>query len=120
EDGEHLLTGTKRAINILRIEEKNDGRKFDGAPDADLMNNFEKHLWGTIQSTIVEAGEFVQEEKFDDAMEVLSTLRPAVDSFFETVRINVDERNLRENRLKLLNQIRVATLEVADFSKIEG
>ena len=120
EDGEHLLTGTKRAINILRIEEKKDGIRYDGVPDQNLMINFERHLWGTIQSTIVDAGEFVREEKFDEAMESLSTLRTAVDEFFDTITVNVDDPMLRANRLKLLNQIRAATLEIADFSKIEG
>jgi glycyl-tRNA synthetase beta chain len=36
------------------------------------------------------------------------------------VTVNVEEKPLRENRLKLLNQIREATRSVADFSKIEG
>ncbi|MDB5876521.1 MAG: Glycine--tRNA ligase, partial [Ramlibacter sp.] len=36
EDGKNLLAGTKRAANILRIEEKKDGKTYDGAPDAAL------------------------------------------------------------------------------------
>jgi glycyl-tRNA synthetase beta chain len=47
-------------------------------------------------------------------------LRPFVDTFFEKVTVNAPEPNLRENRLKLLNEIREATRAVADFSKIEG
>jgi glycyl-tRNA synthetase beta chain len=54
------------------------------------------------------------------AMESLSTLRSAVDSFFEGVKVNDDNPKIRENRLKLLNEIRSATRAVADFSKIEG
>jgi glycyl-tRNA synthetase beta chain len=53
-------------------------------------------------------------------MESLSTLRTAVDAFFEKVTVNVDDKQLRENRLKLLNEIRAATDAVADFSCIEG
>ena len=37
---------------------------------------------------------------------------------FETVR--TDRTALRENRLRLLSEIRAATLTVADFSKIAG
>ena len=33
---------------------------------------------------------------------------------------NTFEKAVRANRLKLLNEIRAATLAVADFSKIEG
>ena len=47
-------------------------------------------------------------------------LRPRVDAFFDKVTVNVDDKALRENRLKLLNEIREATRAVADFSKIEG
>src|SRR5208283_6034053 len=32
DDGKNLLAGTKRASNILAIEEKRDKRSFDGAP----------------------------------------------------------------------------------------
>jgi len=43
-----------------------------------------------------------------------------VDAFFEKVTVNVDDKSLRANRLRLLNEIREATGAVADFSKIEG
>jgi glycyl-tRNA synthetase beta chain len=36
DDGKNLLAGTRRASNILAIEEKKDKRRFDGAPDAGL------------------------------------------------------------------------------------
>ncbi len=37
DDGKNLLAGTKRASNILAIEEKKDKRTFDGAPDEKLF-----------------------------------------------------------------------------------
>ena len=46
-------------------------------------------------------------------------LRPAVDAFFEHVKVNDDDAKVRENRLKLLNEIRAATRAVADFSRIQ-
>ena len=36
DDGKNLLAGTKRAANILRIEEKKDNTSYTGAPDASL------------------------------------------------------------------------------------
>ena len=51
----------------------------------------------------------------------MAKLRPHVDAFFDKVTVNVDdEPTVRENRLKLLNEIREATRAVADFSRIEG
>ena len=42
-----------------------------------------------------------------------------VDAFFDKVMVNDDDAKVRENRLKLLNEIRAATRAVADFSKIQ-
>jgi glycyl-tRNA synthetase beta chain len=121
DDGKNLLAGTKRAANILRIEEKKDDKTYSGGPDPNLLvDPLEKHLWGTIQSTVSDARGHVAREDFESAMEALSTLRTAVDAFFEKVTVNVDDKNLRANRLRLLNEIREATRAVADFSKIEG
>jgi glycyl-tRNA synthetase beta chain len=53
-------------------------------------------------------------------MSALAALRPAVDAFFDKVTVNADEPSLRANRLRLLNLLRQATREVADFSRIEG
>ena len=52
--------------------------------------------------------------------EALASLRAPVDAFFDKVTVNVEMADRRENRLKLLNEIREATAAVADFSKIEG
>ena len=38
DDGKNLLAGTKRAANILRIEEKKDNKSYTGAPDATLLS----------------------------------------------------------------------------------
>ena len=50
----------------------------------------------------------------------MAKLRPHVDAFFDKVTVNVDDKPMRENRLRLLNEIREATRAVADFSRIEG
>jgi glycyl-tRNA synthetase beta chain len=121
EDGKNLLVGYRRAANILRDEEKKDKSSYSGPPSLDLIRDpIEKHLWNTVRSTVADAKHHVGKEDFESAMETLSTLRSAVDSFFEKVTVNVDDKALRENRLKLLNEIRAATRAVADFSKIEG
>jgi glycyl-tRNA synthetase beta chain len=121
DDGKNLLAGTKRASNILAIEEKKDKRSFDGAPDAGLYTlPEEKALAKAIDQVKSEAGAAVAKEDFAAAMSAMAKLRPAVDAFFDKVKVNDDEPRVRENRLKLLNEIRAATRAVADFSKIEG
>ena len=65
------------------------------------------------------AGAAVAREDFAGAMSAMAKLRPAVDAFFDKVKVNDDDPKVRENRLKLLNEIRAATRAVADFSKIQ-
>ena len=120
DDGKNLLAGTKRANNILSIEEKKDKRLFDGAPNASLYKlDEEKALAKAIDQVKNEAGAAVAKEDFAAAMSAMAKLRPAVDAFFDKIKVNDDDAKARENRLKLLNEIRAATRAVADFSKIQ-
>jgi glycyl-tRNA synthetase beta chain len=121
EDGKNLLAGTKRAANILRIEEKKDAREYVGKPDPSLYRQDEEWaLSKAIDAAKAEASAAVAKEDFAAAMRAMAKLRPSVDAFFDKVTVNVDDKPLRENRLRLLNEIREATRAVADFSKIEG
>ncbi len=120
DDGKNLLAGTKRAANILRIEEKKDNRTYDGAPDPALYSLAEeKALAKAIDQVKAEASAAVAREDFASAMSAMAKLRPAVDAFFDKVKVNDDDAKVRENRLKLLNEIRAATRAVADFSRIQ-
>jgi glycyl-tRNA synthetase beta chain len=120
EDGTNLLVGTKRAINIIRIEEKKDGRTYDQPPDPKLFTLAEeKALAQAVDQAERDAASAIAREDFEAAMAAMAKLRAPVDAFFDHVTVNTDDPGLRENRLRLLNRIRATTLTVADFSKIE-
>lgn len=124
EDGKNLLAGYRRAANILRIEEKKDGRAYDEVPDLQIVNDQgqieEKALAVVLDGAKREAAAAVEAEDFEGAMRALSRLRQPVDAFFDKVTVNAEDPALRANRLRLLNSIREATRTVADFSRIEG
>jgi glycyl-tRNA synthetase beta chain len=122
EDGKNLLAGYKRATNIIRIEEKKDNKSYTGSPDAKAYKQDEERaLAEAIEAAKAEAAAALKAEDFTSAMAAIAKLRPFVDAFFDKVTVNVeDDAKLRENRLKLLNEIREATAAVADFSKIGG
>jgi glycyl-tRNA synthetase beta chain len=121
EDGANLLTGTKRAINILRIEEKKDSTSYDQPPDPKLFKRLEeKALAKAVDEVERAAAAAVVNEDFAAVMAAMALLRAPVDEFFDHVTVNATEADLRANRLRLLNRIRATTLTVADFSKIEG
>ncbi|MEO6840117.1 MAG: glycine--tRNA ligase subunit beta [Bradyrhizobium sp.] len=120
EDGKNLLAGVKRASNILGIEEKKDKCIYDGAPDAKLYSTgFEKDVASVIEAEKKNAADAISREDFAGAMSATARLRPSVDAFFAHVMVNDNDPKVRENRLKLLNEIRAATRAVADFSKIQ-
>jgi len=121
DDGKNLLAGVKRASNIIRIEEKKDKREYTGAPNPALYKQDEEMaLAEAIAVAKRDASTAVAKEDFAAVMTAMAKLRPFVDTFFDKVTVNVDDKALRENRLKLLNEIREATRAVADFSRIEG
>lgn len=121
EDGKNLLAGTKRAANILRIEEKKDGITYAAAVDAALLTApEEKALATAIDAAMPRIEAAIAAEDFAAAMSALAALRAPVDAFFEHVKVNDDDKLVRANRLNLLARIKQAAGLVADFSKIEG
>ncbi len=121
DDGANLLAGVKRASNILTIEEKKDKMSYAGDYDLKLLSDSEElALAAAIESVKQDTVAAINVENFTGAMNALAELRAPVDAFFEHVTVNADDAATRENRLKLLSQIRAATAAVADFSKISG
>ncbi|MBP7339542.1 glycine--tRNA ligase subunit beta [Niveispirillum sp.] len=120
DDGKNLLAASKRASNILRIEEKKDG-PHDGAVDAGLLTqDEEKALADALVAAYKQATPLIEAEDFTGAMAAFAALRPPVDAFFEKVTVNAPDAPVRANRLRLLSQIRATLNLIADFSKIEG
>jgi glycyl-tRNA synthetase beta chain len=119
--GANLLAAHRRAVNILRIEEKRDGHAFDTGYEAHLLKLPEE---AALAAALEEAGSRIrldiEAEDFERAMEAMAGLRAPVDAFFEKVIVNDPAPELRRNRLRLLARLRAAMDAVADFSKIEA
>jgi len=120
DDGANLLAGYKRASNILRAEAKKgalpDGAAVDlpGAPAA------ETGLVGALRTAAPQVEAALAAEDFAAAMAALAALRGPVDAFFEAVLVNSEVAAERDNRLRLLGQVRDLTGRVADFGQISG
>lgn len=121
DDGANLLAGYKRASNILRAEEKK-GPLPTGMVQTGLPNQPEEEVAlafavGAARTAVETA---LDKEDFAAAMSALAGLRAPVDAFFEGVMVNSDVAEERENRLKLLGQVRDVMGQVADFGQIAG
>lgn len=121
DDGKALVALYKRAGNILRIEEKKDGKSYSGpANDNDLAEEQEKKLSAALKTVSPVVVTALQSEKHAEAMQQLITLRAPLDAFFDKVTVNAEKPELRTNRLRLLAQVRDTLNQVADLSQIEG
>jgi glycyl-tRNA synthetase beta chain len=120
DDGVNLLTAHRRASNIVRIEERRDGRSYAGQPDGQrLQAKEEQALFFRLMTIGGDITGALEREDFAEAMRALALLRQPVDAFFDRVTVNAEDPELRVNRLYLLDQIRSALGAVADFSLIE-
>ena len=121
DDGANLLAGYKRASNILKAEEKK-GPLPQGAVATGLANQPAEEtalaFAAAAAATAVDAA--LETEDFAAAMTALAALRGPVDAFFTAVMVNSDVAEERENRLKLLGQVRDVMGQVADFGQIAG
>ena len=121
DDGANLLTGYKRATNILEQEEKKDGVEYSLDPDPRFAETGRgtgplrrpRHRRGRARARPRRRG-------LPAAMTALARLRAPIDAFFETTTVNADSPAVRRNRLCLLNRIRKVMNRVAVFSAIEG
>jgi glycyl-tRNA synthetase beta chain len=122
EDGANLLAGYKRAANILK-KEGHAGQPSDDGTKVELSyspETAEKALIDALADAAPKAAAAVAQERFEDAMAALASLRAAVDAFFDEVTVNDDDAKKREARLNLLARFTRAVGNVADFSRIEG
>ena len=120
EDGANLLAGFKRATNILKAEEKKGALPTGPAVAMAGAPVEETALISAIEAVQPKVAQALQDEDFAGAMRALSGLRGPVDAFFDAVLVNSDAAAERENRLRLLGQVREAMGRVADFSQVTG
>ena len=99
DDGTNLLIGVRRAINILRDEEKKDKKSYAGAADPGLLREpQEKALFEAIQKVKKDTAAAIAVENFAGAMRALAELRAPVDAFFDKVTVNVPRPRRRPAR----------------------
>jgi glycyl-tRNA synthetase beta chain len=147
EDGTNLLSGYKRAANILKKEGwQGENGRIPRTGDEDplalvddptlaaavqaraaMLNDpgyapepAEQGLIDALDAAEPRADTAIAAEDFAGAMAALAALRAPIDKFFDDVTVNDPDANKRASRLSLLARFRDAVHHVADFSRIEG
>ena len=118
EDGANLLAGYKRAANILK---KEGGVPAGASAEPGYTPEPEEStLIAALEVAEPTAAAAIESEDFAAAMSALALLRGPIDAFFDQVTVNDTIAEKISTRLALLEKIRAAVHNVADFSKIEG
>ena len=120
EDGGNLLAGYKRAVNILRSEEKKAPLPTGAPAELESSPPEELGLIARLGHVEIEVGKALEREDFEGAMRELAKLREPVDAFFDKVLVNSNVAAERDNRLRLLAGVRDVMGRVADFSQVTG
>ena len=120
DDGINLVKAFKRVNNILASEEKKGEIDLQSRPERQLCEESEERtLLDDLESTRAHVSDLIKAEDFPLAAKAVAELRPSIDNFFDHVLVNSPSPELRQNRLRLLNEIRATCLQIADLTRIE-
>ena len=115
--GKNVISSYKRALNII---EKTD-QEITGRPDAVLFRqDEEKDLYEKIND--IRKAFTVKEDKkdYESMLIQLSEAKPLTDNFFDKVKVNDENKDIKNNRLELLKMFCNTFNNFINFSKLEG
>jgi len=122
EDFLAISAAFKRIKNIVRqAEEKGEVFSIDsenGKLFSILVEPEEKALIKAFGDVVEKVGELRMKRDYRAALEMIATLRPAVDAFFEKVMVMAPDSKLRAARLGMIRYVREGFSGIADFSEI--
>jgi glycyl-tRNA synthetase beta chain len=113
-EAESLAAANKRIGNILK--------KADTAPHvidaARFVEPAERALFDALNTTSTQFEQLFSASDYTGALKSLAALRLPVDAFFDGVMVNVDDVEVRKNRLALLGELHTLMNKIADLSKL--
>ncbi len=114
ENFEALAASFKRIRNIL----KQAGEYRDSVEESLLEDGPERDLHNAMSGVLARVAGFLKSDDYIQALTVISTLRPAVDAFFDRVLVNAQDPAVRANRLALLGRLNAQVSSIAELSEI--
>jgi glycyl-tRNA synthetase beta chain len=115
EPAASLAAANKRIANILR---QADVEGVGEVKEKLLTEPAEAALAEALKTATGKVEPLLKKRLYTESLTALAELREPVDTFFDDVMVNVDDKAARNNRLALLSQLRALFLEVADISRL--
>ena len=112
-DFEPLASAFKRVANILK------GTSSASEPLVErFVSDDERLLWTAFSDIRGRISEHLSDGDYENALVVLAELKAPVDRFFTNVLVNVEDLDIRDNRLALLSSINATFTRIADFRQL--
>ena len=113
EDLKTLAKGFKRINNIIFDQLSHI---FD---EEGVQEDGEVRLYRAFTDLEFRVGQHIQEGDYAGALEIMVTLGPEIDNFFDEVLVMTDDEKLRNNRVALLQRISALYRKLANFSALQ-
>ncbi|MDB0045739.1 glycine--tRNA ligase subunit beta [Candidatus Pelagibacter sp.] len=120
EIGEDIITSYKRASSILESELKSGDLELSNTTDPGIFkNDYEKNLFKKINQIRKYFANTGKDENYKETLEILAGAKKVTSEFFDNVKVNDDDKNIKKNRLELLQMLCRTFDNYINFSNIE-
>ena len=120
EVGEDIIASYKRASNILESELKNRDLKLSNTTDPGIFkNDYEKNLLKKINELRKYFTNTNKDENYTESLIKLADAKKVIFEFFDNIKVNDEDKNIKKNRLELLQMLCRTFDNYIKFSNIE-
>ncbi len=119
--GEDIVSSYKRAYNIIESEIKNEGIELSNKTDPGIFkNDHEVNLLKKINELKKYFTGIDRDENYLESLSNLAAAKEVINNFFDNIKVNVEDKNIKKNRLELLQMLCRTFDNYINFSKIEA
>ena len=119
-NGIDLISSYKRASNILESELKDKNLELSNTTDPGIFkNDYEKNLFKKINELRKYFSSINKDENYKETLIVLASAKKVISDFFDNVKVNDEDKNIKKNRLELLQMLCRTFNNYINFSNIE-
>ncbi len=119
--GIDITSSYKRASNILESEMKNNKIDISNTTDPGIFKtDSEKNLFKKIAEIKKYYSSINNDEDYEQSLSLLAGAKKEIFDFFDNVKVNEENEDLRKNRLELINMLCTTFQNFINFSSIES
>ncbi len=119
--GEDIVSSYKRAYNIIESELKNEDIELSNKTDPGIFkNDYEVNLLNKINELKKYFTGLDNDENYLESLSNLAAAKEVINNFFDNIKVNVEDKNIKKNRLELLQMLCRTFDNYINFSNIEA